>query len=90
MTKKQNFRTESDLLGNRQVPEEAFYGVQTSRAIDNFRISGHLLSSYPNFIRGLAITKKAAAMANIEVGMITPEQGEAIMWACDQLIEGKW
>ena len=90
MEKKQNFRTESDLLGSKEVPTEALYGVQTSRAMENFHISGQLLSDYHNFIRGLAITKKAAAMANVEVGMITPEQGEAIMWACDQLIEGKY
>ncbi|MBP5677452.1 MAG: aspartate ammonia-lyase, partial [Bacteroidales bacterium] len=87
--KKQEFRTESDLLGQKQVPEDALYGVQTARAIENFHISGNLLSSYSNFIRGLAITKKAAAMANMEVGMINEQQGEAIMWACDQLIEGK-
>ena len=43
------FRTESDLLGSKEVPEEALYGVQTSRAIENFHISGQLLSSYPNF-----------------------------------------
>ncbi len=84
------YRTESDLLGSREVPVEAYYGVQTVRATENFRISGHHMSSYPNFIRGMAITKKAAAMANMEVGMITEEQGEAIKWACDQLIEGKY
>ena len=86
---KDKFRTESDLLGQKEVPEEALYGVQTARAMENFHISGHLLSTYPHFIRGMAITKKAAAMANVEVGMITEEQGEAIVWACDQLIEGK-
>ena len=78
--KNQEFRTESDLLGQKQVPVEALYGVQTSRAMENFHISGQLLSNYHNFIRGMAITKKAAAMANVEVGMITPEQGDAIMW----------
>ena len=90
MTNKQNFRTENDLLGSKEIPEEAIYGVQTARAIENFHISGHLLSSYPNFIRGMAFTKKAAAMANVEVGMITKEQGEAVIWACEQLIEGKY
>ncbi len=90
MEKKQNFRTESDLLGSKEVPTEALYGVQTSRAMENFHISGQLLSNYHNFIRGMAITKKAAAMANVEVEMITKEQGDAIMWACDQLIEGKY
>ena len=88
MTKEKTYREESDLLGSRQVPEEALYGVQTVRAIENFHISGQLLSNYHNFIKGMAITKKAAAMANIEVGMITEEQGNAIIWACDQLIGG--
>lgn len=85
---KKTFRSESDLLGTKEVPTDALFGVQTTRAIENFHISGHLLSSFPNFIKGMAITKKAAAMANVEVGMITPEQGEAIIWACDQLIAG--
>ncbi len=85
-----SFRTESDLLGSREVPADAYYGVQTTRAIENFHISGQLLSSFPNFIKGMAITKKAAAMANMEVGMITKEQGEAIVWACDQLISGRY
>ena len=84
------FRTESDLLGSREVPEDALYGIQTERAIENFYISGQLMSSYPNFIKGMAITKKAAAMANVKVGMITPEQGEAIIWACDQLLAGRY
>ena len=87
--KDMKYRMESDLLGQREVPEEAYYGVQTVRAMENFRISGHLLCSYPNFIKGLALTKKAAAMANIEVGMISEQQGEAIMWACDELIAGR-
>ena len=85
-----NFRTESDLLGQKEVPAEALYGVQTMRAIENFDISGRLLSDYPRFIVGLALTKKAAAIANMEVEMISRQQGEAIVWACDQLIEGKY
>jgi len=83
-------RTESDLLGSREVPAEAFYGIQTVRAMENFRISDHLLANYPNMIKGLAFTKRAAAMANMEVGMISPAQGEAIIWACDQLLEGRF
>ena len=83
------YRQESDLLGMKEVPEEALYGVQTARAMENFHISGHLLCDYHNFIRGLAITKKAAAMANVEVGMISKEQGDAIVWACDELLAGK-
>ena len=84
------FRIETDLLGTKQVPVDALYGVQTTRAIENFNISGHLLSSYPRFIVGLAMTKKAAAMANLEVGMISQQQADAIVWACDQLINRQY
>ena len=85
-----NFRIESDLLGERQVPAEAYYGVQTLRAMENFHISGRLMNDYPNFIKGMAITKKAAAIANEKVNMITPEQREAIVFACDELLAGKY
>ena len=85
-----NFRKESDLLGEREVPAEAMYGVQTLRATENFHISGRLMNDFPNFIKGMAITKKAAAIANEKVGMITPEQREAIVFACDELLAGKY
>lgn len=85
----EEFRIESDLLGQKAVPVEALYGVQTVRAIENFDISGHLMSEYPNFIKGMAITKKAAAIANYEVGMIDMRQRDAICTACDELMEGK-
>ena len=84
-----NFRIESDLLGQKQVPADALYGVQTFRAIENFNISGNLMSSYPNFIKGMALTKKAAAIANYELEMISREQYDAICQACDELLEGK-
>lgn len=83
------FRTESDLLGSKEVPAEALYGVQTTRAIENFHISGRLMNSYPNFIKGMALTKKAAAIANAEVGMINAQQAAAICQACDELLEGQ-
>ena len=85
-----NYRTESDLLGEKQIPADAYYGVQTLRAIENFQISGRKLSDYPNFIKGLAYTKKAAAIANGQVNMITNEQSEAIQFACDELLAGKY
>ena len=85
----EKFRIESDLLGSKEVPADALYGVQTVRAIENFNISGNLMSSYPNFIKGMAITKKAAAIANYELEMISREQFEAICQACDELLEGK-
>lgn len=84
------FRTESDLLGSKEVPAEAYYGVQTQRAIENFQISGRKLSDFPNFVKGLAITKKAAAIANGKVNMITNEQSEAIQFACDEILAGKY
>lgn len=84
-----NYRIESDLLGSKEVPEEVLWGVQTLRAIENFHISGRLMSEYPNFVKGMAMTKKAAAMANREVGMITPQQADAICRACDELLAGR-
>ena len=82
-------RIENDLLGSKEVPADALYGVQTVRAIENFHISGNLMSGYPTFIKGMAITKKAAAIANYELNMISREQYEAICTACDELIEGR-
>ena len=84
-----NFRIETDLLGSKEVPADKLYGVQTVRAIENFHISGRLMSEYPNFIKGMAITKKAAAIANREVGMITSQQADAICQACDELLAGE-
>lgn len=85
-----NYRTESDLLGEKNIPAEAYYGVQTLRAIENFKISDRILSDFPNFIKGMAYTKKAAAIANGKVNMITKEQSEAIQFACDELLAGKY
>ena len=82
------FRKESDLLGELLVPETAYYGVQTQRAIDNFKISGQYLSSYPEFIRGLAYVKKAAAKTNFELDLLEEHIYQAISQACDELIEG--
>lgn len=86
---KEGFRIESDLLGAMEVPESALYGVQTLRGIQNFEISKFHLNEYPDFIKGLAITKKAAARANFELGLLTKEQADAIDIACNEIIEGK-
>ena len=67
-------RTESDLIGSREVPADALYGVQTLRGIENFRISKFHLNEYPLFINALAITKMGAAVANYELGLLTKEQ----------------
>ena len=60
-------RTESDLIGSREIPESAMYGVQTLRGIENFSISKFHLNEYPLFINALAITKMGAAIANSEL-----------------------
>lgn len=84
------YRIESDLIGEIQVPEEALYGVQTLRGVENFEISKFHLYDYPEFIKGLAITKLGAAMANHEMGLLTDEMYEAIAQACREIIDGKF
>lgn len=84
----ENFRKESDLLGELQVPANAYFGVQTQRAINNFKISGQLLSSYPAFIIGLAQVKKAAAKTNHELGLLDAELYQQISAVCDEIIAG--
>lgn len=82
-------RQETDLLGTLEVPVEALYGVQTLRGTRNFQISGHFQYEFPNFIKGFAITKKAASIANFKQGLLTAEQNDAICKACDEILEGQ-
>ncbi len=82
-------RVESDLLGSREIPAKALYGVQTLRGLENFPISKFHLNEYPLFINGLAITKMAAAQANHELGLLTDEQTNGIVVACQEIIDGK-
>src|SRR5688572_16542487 len=82
-------RTEHDLLGDLEVPADAYWGVQTHRALDNFKISGVQLRLYPNFIKGLAMVKMAAARANHETGQFSKEILTAIEGACQEIIDGK-
>lgn len=82
-------RIESDLIGSREIPEEALYGVQTLRGIENFPISKFKVSDYPLFIKGLAITKKGAAIANHELGLLNEDISKAIQQACDEIIAGQ-
>jgi len=80
-------RTEHDSLGERDVPEDAYYGIQTLRATENFPVSG--IMPRPEFINAMAMVKKAAAMANMDVGWLEPYVAEAIMAACDEILSGK-
>jgi len=80
-------RLEHDSLGEREVPEDAYYGIQTLRATENFPISG--IMARPEFINAMAMVKKAAAMANMDVGWLEPYIAEAIIAACDEILSGK-
>ncbi|MEO6815949.1 MAG: lyase family protein, partial [Edaphobacter sp.] len=82
-----NTRTESDSLGPIEVPAQALYGAQTTRAIANFPISG--LKASPFLIRALAMVKHAAAEANQSLDLITQEQGSAIQQAAQEVVEGQ-
>src|SRR5947207_5929787 len=82
-------RIEHDLLGDLAVPADAYYGVQTARALENFKISGVTLQDYPNFIKGYALVKIAAARANFETGGFSKEILTAIEGACQQILDGK-
>lgn len=86
----EKFRIESDLLGELQVPVDAYYGVQTQRAINNYRISTNHLSDYPEFIISLAYVKYAAALANAELGALDKEIAKYICEACKEVIAGKF
>ncbi len=85
-----SFRTETDLLGDLQVPVTAYYGVQTQRAINNFKISNHKLSQYPIFIKSLAAVKLAAVETNYELGLINETIKDAISAACKELLNGAY
>jgi aspartate ammonia-lyase len=82
-------RVEHDFLGNREIPDDVYYGVQTLRAIENFPISGVLLRRFPEFVNALAYVKKAAALANSELGVLPKPQRDAIVAACDEILAGK-
>jgi aspartate ammonia-lyase len=84
-----NFRLESDLLGELNVPAEAYYGIQTQRAIDNFFISGRKMSEFSEFVKAVAYVKKAAAQTNHELGLLDEKLLKVISQACDEIIEGK-
>lgn len=82
-------RREHDLLGERDVPQEFYYGVQTLRALENFNISGITLAQYPVLIQSLAMVKKAAALANFELGLLSKPVTDAIVQACNEILNGK-
>jgi aspartate ammonia-lyase len=82
-------RREHDLLGDRDVPLSAYYGVQTLRGVENFPISGMPLKNFAHFVNAFAMVKKGAAQANGELGVLAKEKMEAICAACDEILAGK-
>ncbi|MBO4340044.1 MAG: aspartate ammonia-lyase [Bacteroidales bacterium] len=85
----QKFRVESDLLGELQVPAEAYYGVQTQRALNNYRISTTHMCDYPEYIIAMAYVKMAAAEANARLGVLDRKIADAIVAACNEIVDGK-
>ena len=80
-------RTETDLLGPREVPLDVYWGIHTLRAVENFRISGSTVGQEPAFVRGMVQVKKASALANRDLGTLSPQVADAIVWACDQILD---
>ena len=84
------YRTEKDLLGEKQIPADAYYGVQTARALENFQVSGVATKFYPDYVRAYAMVKLAAARANADVGRMSKDKLDAIEKACQAVIDGKY
>jgi aspartate ammonia-lyase len=81
-------RKESDPLGEKEIPNDAYYGIQTARAMENFPVSG--IRAPTAFIKAYVLVKKAAAMANLQVGWLNQDVAEAIAQACDDVLGGKF
>ena len=84
---KNGVRIEKDFLGEKEVPNYAYYGVQTMRAVENFPITGYKI--HEGLIRAFAIVKKAAALANTDVGRLELNKGGAIAEAAQEILDGK-
>ena len=82
-------RIEKDFLGEKALPDTAYYGVQTLRGKENFHITGVPMSLEPNFVKAFGYVKKAAALANRDLAVLDPKIADAIAWACDKLIAGE-
>jgi aspartate ammonia-lyase len=82
------YRIEKDFLGEKQIPDDAYYGIQTLRGKENFTITGMPMSREPYFVKAFGYVKKAAAMANRDLGVVDPKIADAIIRACDRVIAG--
>ena len=81
------YRIEQDLLGKREVPDNVYYGIQTLRAQENFKLTGYRIDR--DFIKALGIVKKAAAIANQKTGLLDERRAKAIISASQEVIDGK-
>ncbi|MCO4253251.1 aspartate ammonia-lyase [Pseudarthrobacter raffinosi] len=82
-------RIETDLLGSAHVPLDAYWGIHTQRAVENFSLGADRLEAFPALVAALALVKQACARANQEYGLLPPGVGSAIEWACEQLRDGR-
>ena len=83
-------RKEHDFIGELEIPDNVYYGVQTYRALENFKMSGRVLREYPFFVKAFAQVKKAAALANKDLGMVPADRADYIVKACDRIIAGEF
>lgn len=81
-------RVEKDFLGSKEVPSDAYYGIQTLRAVENFPITGYRI--HEELIRAMATVKHAAAAANMEIRQLNPQVGQAVVQAAQEIMDGKW
>jgi len=82
-------RKEQDLLGTRDVPDDALYGIQTLRALENFPITGVAIREFPTLVEALAAVKAAAALANAELGLLDPKIADTIVRASEEIRQGR-
>ena len=80
-------RIEHDLLGEREIPADAYWGIHTLRAKENFNISKQTISDIPEFVRGMVMVKKATAAANFKLGVLSEKVATAIDKACDEVLK---
>lgn len=86
--KQAKMRTEHDLLGEREIPSEAYWGIHTLRALENYPITGKTIGTYPDLVYALAHIKKASAQANLQLGLLSEEKTKFIIEACDRILAG--
>lgn len=88
--KQNKFRIEHDLLGEREIPSDVYWGIHTLRALENYPITGKTIGSYPDLVYALAHIKKASAEANLQLGLLSKEKTKSIIEACDRILAGEF